>query len=129
MTEQLPGDTMQMKRTTTSSLTDKKSVSRWLLAFLGAALLSFAAHASPKVIKKVPPEFPREATQKGVNSGTVKAKLLIDADGKVTGVEILEAEPKRIFDRAVTSALMEWRFEGTGEKQTHEVKLVFKNED
>ena len=120
---------MQTKRNATSSMIDKSNIARWLLAFLGAALLSVGAMASPKVIKKVPPEFPREATQKGVNAGSVKAKILIDGDGKVTGVEILEAEPKRIFDRAVTNALMEWRFEGTGEKQTHEVKLVFRNED
>ncbi|WP_269631439.1 TonB family protein [Pelomonas sp. BJYL3] len=124
-----PGNTMQMKRKAMNPMFDKTGISRWLLAFVGAALLSVAAHASPKIVKKVPPEFPREATQKGVNGGSVKAKILIDADGKVTGVEILEAEPKRIFDRAVTNALMEWRFEGTGEKQTHEVKLVFKNED
>lgn len=129
MSHHFSGETMQMKRNAMSSMFDKKGLSRWLLAFLGAALLSVAAHASPKVVKKVPPEFPREATQKGVSGGSVKAKILIDGDGKVTGVEIMEAEPKRIFDRAVTNALMEWRFEGTGEKQTHEVKLVFKNED
>ena len=129
MIQHYPGETMQMTRKAMNSMFDKTSVSRWLLTFLSATLLSVAAHASPKVVKKVPPEFPREATQKGVNAGSVKAKILIDGDGKVTGVEILEAEPKRIFDRAVTNALMEWRFEGTGEKQTHEVKLVFKNED
>lgn len=91
-------------------------------------MLALAAHASPKVVKKVPPEFPREATQKGISAGSVKAKLSIEADGKVSSVEILEAEPKRVFDRAVKEALMEWKFE-PGEKATHEVKLVFKNED
>lgn len=95
-----------------------------------ALALAFAAQAStPKVIKKVPPEFPREAAQQSISSGTVKAKLSIDAEGKVTEVSILEAEPRRVFDRAVTRALMDWRFEPSGEKQTHEVKLVFRNED
>ncbi len=98
-------------------------------AVLAASLmLALAAHATPKVVKKVPPEFPREASQKGISTGSVKAKLTIEADGKVSGVEILEAEPKRVFDRAVKEALMEWKFE-PGEKATHEVKLVFKNED
>lgn len=98
-------------------------------AVLAASLmLALAAHATPKVVKKVPPEFPREAAQKGISTGSVKAKLTIEADGKVSGVEILEAEPKRVFDRAVKEALMEWKFE-PGEKATHEVKLVFKNED
>ncbi|MCE4557109.1 energy transducer TonB [Roseateles cellulosilyticus] len=91
-------------------------------------MLAFSAQAVPKVVKKVPPEFPAEAAKKGVSTGVVKAKISIDADGKVTDVEILEAEPKRLFDRAVKDALMEWRFE-PGEKTTHEVKLVFKNED
>jgi len=34
-----------------------------------------------------------------------------------------------VFDRAVTDALMDWRYEPSGEKQSAEVKLVFKNED
>jgi len=96
----------------------------------GALALSCAAQAStPKVIKKVPPEFPREAVQQQIANGVVKAKMSIDAEGKVTEVSIVEAEPRRVFDKAVTRALMDWRFEASGEKQTHEVKLVFRNED
>ena len=91
-------------------------------------MLALAAQAAPKVVKKVPPEFPAEATKKGISTGSVKAKMTIEADGKVSDVEIVEAEPKRVFDRAVKAALMEWKFE-PGEKSTHEVKLVFKNED
>ena len=91
-------------------------------------MLALAAQATPKVIKKVPPEFPSEASKKGISTGSVKAKMTIEADGKVSDVEIVEAEPKRVFDRAVKAALMEWKFE-PGEKGTHEVKLVFKNED
>ena len=106
-----------------------KFISKVLLGALSAMVFVMAAQAAPKLVKKVPPEFPAEAARKGIASGTVKAQLKIDADGKVTEVTILEAEPKRVFDRAVTEALMEWRFEGSGEKQTHEVKLVFHNED
>jgi protein TonB len=96
----------------------------------GALALAFSAHAAtPKVIKKVPPEFPREAAQQSITNGSVKAKMNIDGDGKVTDVEILEAQPRRIFDKAVTRALMDWKFEPSGEKQSHEVKLVFSNED
>ncbi|KQV95640.1 MULTISPECIES: energy transducer TonB [unclassified Roseateles] len=91
-------------------------------------MLALAAQAAPKVVKKVPPEFPAEASKKGISTGSVKAKMTIEADGKVSDVEIVEAEPKRVFDRAVKAALMEWKFE-PGEKATHEVKLVFKNED
>jgi periplasmic protein TonB len=97
---------------------------------VGALTLSLATQAAtPKVIKKVPPEFPREAAQQSITSGVIKAKMAIDAEGKVTEVTIIEAEPRRVFDRAVTRALMDWRFEPSGEKQSHEVKLVFRNED
>ena len=106
-----------------------KLISKFLLSVFFAMMFVTAAQAAPKLIKKVPPEFPAEASRKGIASGTVKAKLSIDAEGKVTEVTILEAEPQRVFDRAVASALMEWRFEGNGEKQTNEVKLVFHNED
>lgn len=104
------------------------SILRSATVFAASLMLALAAHAVPKVIKKVPPDFPREAAQKGISTGVIKAKLTIEADGKVSDVEIVEAEPKRVFDRAVKQALMEWKFE-PGEKATHEVKLVFKNED
>lgn len=93
------------------------------LAFAGAAL------ATPKVVKKVPPEFPAEAVRKNINAGSIKAKLTIGPDGKVIEVEILEAEPKRVFDKVSKEALMEWRFEPAADKQTHEVKLVFRNDE
>ncbi len=103
---------------------------RTLALVLSALLLSLSVIAStPKVIKKVPPDFPREAASKGITTGTVRAKMNIEPDGKVSGVEILEADPKRVFDRAVTAALMDWKFEPGPEKTSHEVKLVFKNED
>jgi len=98
--------------------------------FLVAAVtMAVSASAAPKVVKKVPPEFPREAEKQAISRGTVTAKMAIDGEGKVTGVDIIEAQPRKVFDRSVTNALMDWRFEASGEKQHHEVKLVFNNED
>ncbi len=96
------------------------------LALFAAASL---AHADAKVLKKVAPEYPGEAIKKNISAGSVRAKIAIAGDGKVSGVEVVEAEPKRIFDRAAIEALSQWKFEGTGAAQTHEVKLVFKSED
>ncbi len=102
-----------------------------LFILCAALAMSFSAHAyaAPKLVKKVPPEFPSEATRKSISAGSVTAKVTIEADGKVSNVEIIEANPKRVFDRAVTDALMDWRYEASGEKQSTEIKLVFKNED
>lgn len=110
-------------------MTNKRSTLIQILAVCALALSLAAQASTPKVIKKVPPEFPREAAQQAISSGVIRAKMAIDAEGKVTEVTIVEAEPRRVFDRAVTRALMDWRFEPSGEKQSHEVKLVFRNED
>jgi len=108
------------------------TLSRWSrigLGLLGALLIATSAIAAPKVLKKVPPEFPATAVKKGIKTGSVKAQISIAADGKVTEVNIVESTPPKVFDKAVIEALMEWRFEGSGEKQTHELKLVFNSED
>jgi protein TonB len=101
---------------------------RFVIALALAAAAS-VAHADAKVLKKVAPEFPGEAVKKSITTGTVRAKIAIAGDGKVANVEVVEAEPKKVFDRATVGALSQWRFEGTGAAQSHEVKLVFKNED
>lgn len=96
------------------------------LTLVAAASL---AQADAKILKKVAPEYPSEASRKNITAGSVRAKINIAGDGKVAGVDIVEAEPKRVFDRAAVDALSQWKFEGTGSAQTHEVKLVFKSED
>ena len=89
-----------------------------------------SAFASPKVIKKIPPEYPSAATKKGINSGTVKMSLTIDAQGNVTDVKLLEASPEnaKIFNNAAVEALKQWKFEA-GNASTLDVQLVFKQED
>lgn len=95
------------------------------LACAGTMVIAAPGDA-PKVLKKVPPEFPADAS---VNAGTVKARVAIDPQGKVTEVKIVEATPQRVFDRAAISALMGWRFEASGAPQAYDVKLVFSDAD
>lgn len=102
-----------------------------LAAALGLApTLALADGASPKIIKKVPPEFPGEAQRKGITEGVLKAKLSIDGSGSVTEVAILEATPPKakIFNDAATTALNQWKFEASGKPQSFELKLVFSME-
>ena len=100
-------------------------------ALLGAALLGAGpAWAEPKVIKKVPPEFPGEAVRKNVTEGVLKAKLTIDGAGSVTDVQIVEAAPAkaRIFNDSAVAALSKWKFEASGKSESVEIKLVFSQE-
>jgi len=71
------------------------------------------------------PEFPREALQAGVEKGLVRARLAIDASGRVTGVEILDSQPRRVFDRAVTRTLARWTYEPGAAGRTAVVEIAF----
>jgi len=52
----------------------------------------------------------REAAAAGVEKGVVKARMTVDGSGEVTRVEVLESQPRRVFDRAVVKTLSQWRF-------------------
>ena len=91
-----------------------------------AALVSLAAHAQLRPVSKIDPEFPREALIASVDKGKVRARLTIDSSGEVTRVDIVESNPRRVFDRAVVRSLSQWRYERGAEGRTIEVDLDFK---
>ncbi len=79
-------------------------------------------------IAREAPDFPREAIAQGIETGMVKARLAIDAQGKVSSVEIVDAMPRRVFDRAVRDALSRWQFPpGTAGRSTT-VDVAFKRD-
>jgi|SRR5262252_7433738 len=93
------------------------------LAFAAAA---FAAHAETLTpVSRVEPEFPREAVSAGADSGKVRAKMTIDASGEVSRVEILEANPRRVFDRTVVRTLSQWKFSPGAANRSVEIDLDF----
>ena len=60
-----------------------------------AAPATFAQSTTPKVVKKIPVEFPADAVRKGVDRGVFKARLTIDGEGNVTESSIVEATPAK----------------------------------
>jgi protein TonB len=85
-----------------------------------------APSTAARLLTRVDPDFPREAVKAGVGDGSVKARLTLDAAGAVTHVDIVEATPRRIFDRAVMSALSQWKYsEGAAGRQV-DVEVGFK---
>ena len=105
-------------------------IHRTACAALLALALVHSAAADPKIIKKVPPDFPEEATRRNISDGTLKAKLTIDGQGAVTAVQILDAVPPKakVFNDAAVAALSKWRFEPSGKGESVEIKLVFAQE-
>jgi protein TonB len=100
-------------------------------AALVAIALGFATSASAqtgdaKVLSRIDPGFPREASQAGVDTGMVKARMIIDAGGNVSKVDIVESKPSRVFDRAVVRALSGWRFNEGAAGRVVETDVEFK---
>jgi len=79
-------------------------------------------------LTRVDPEYPKEAVKKGIESGKVIAHVFVDEKGNVTEVKIISAEPPRVFDRAVITALSQWKFQGEGEKFIGEIEVNFRLE-
>ena len=77
-------------------------------------------------VKRVPVSFPRAAAQQGIESGAIKARLAINAEGRVTEVKILSSDPPRVFDREAVRALEEWRFNAGAAQRSYDVEIAFK---
>ena len=75
------------------------------LVFLGSDL-----DEPPRAVVRTVPPYPYRARQRLVN-GTVRVKLLVNADGSISNVEILEANPEGYFEDAVLRTAPSWLFE------------------
>lgn len=79
---------------------------------------------------KVPPNYPRRARQAKLE-GYVTMQVDIRADGSVSDVEVIEADPPRLFDEAAMQAMQRWRFrpkmvDGEAQPQRAKQTIEFK---
>jgi TonB family protein len=98
-----------------------------------AAVAAPAAPEPPRppplrAIERTQPPFPVEAQREGVTSGRVVAAITVLPNGTVGQVDIVEAAPTRVFDRAVRNTLLRWRFEPIPQQQRANVEIVFRAE-
>lgn len=76
-------------------------------------------------VTRVMPQFPVKAVREGIERGSVRARMTVDADGAVTDVAIVDATPRRVFDRPVREALSQWRFNKGSPARTVDATLEF----
>ena len=81
--------------------------------------------ASVIVLSREQPQFPQEVLRAGIDSGSVRAKLTVNASGDVSDVTIVEAKPVRVFDRAVKQALSRWKFNPGTDGRTYDTLIDF----
>jgi periplasmic protein TonB len=77
--------------------------------------------------ERVPPAYPREAFFNGIQQGTVRARLVIGASGRVERVEVAGVTARdRVFERAASQALSTWRFAPGEAGRIYETRLEFR---
>lgn len=87
--------------------------------------------AIPMVV--IEPRYPRKAAMEGLE-GWVRFEFTVAADGTPKDVKVIDAKPKRIFDRDARKAIYKWKFkpkvidgkavEQPGMRYTMEFKLA-----
>lgn len=60
-------------------------------------------------IVRIEPRYPPAAARDGVE-GWVRLSFTIDETGGVTDVQVIDSQPRRIFDQEARRALMRWRY-------------------
>jgi protein TonB len=75
-----------------------------------AAPAPVARSSTPVGVRTPQPTYPREAARSGV-TGEVTVEISIAANGSVTDVRVIRAQPRGEFDRAVLNTVRGWQFE------------------
>ncbi|NVJ50044.1 MAG: energy transducer TonB [Gammaproteobacteria bacterium] len=57
----------------------------------------------------IEPQYPRKAAMDGI-TGYVRFRFTVKADGYPKDVEIVDANPRRVFDREARRAIYRWKF-------------------
>lgn len=92
---------------------------------------AFGRDGDATPIVRIEPKYPIQAARDG-KEGWVKLSFTINEIGGVEDVEVIDAEPKRIFDKEARRALLKWKYkpkvvDGKPERQVGlTVQLDFK---
>jgi protein TonB len=78
---------------------------------LGAAQLAMAGGSDRSAVPQVriQPDYPIQARQKGIE-GWVVVRFDVAADGSVRNPVVVDAQPKKIFDRNAIQAVKGWKY-------------------
>ena len=92
-----------------------------------------AAQGAARPLVRVPPQYPPQAAREGIE-GFVVLRYDISATGAVMNAEVIDSEPKRIFDRHALKALRKWKFNpmldngGAQVQRNQQVRLDFNSQ-
>jgi len=74
------------------------------------------------------PRYPRKAAEEGLE-GWVKFQFNIDSNGHPYEVALIDAEPRRVFERDARRAIYQWKFDPNGQREDLIYTMEFKLAD
>ncbi len=93
--------------------------------------LGISGDGSARPIVRVTPKYPPDAAQKGLQ-GWVALSFNIAPDGSVVDIQVVDGQPKKVFNREAIRALKKWKYKPSFEngravtQQGMQVVLDFK---
>lgn len=79
-----------------------------------------------KFLSGAQPGFPNVAVRAGLTQGSVSARIFIEKNGNVSKVEVLDARPRKYFDKEVVASLLTWKYAPISNPQTKIIEVNFK---
>ena len=61
-----------------------------------------------QVVEHVAPKYP--TSHRALVNGWVKLEVRVDSEGRAVNMQIVDAFPKRVFERSARKAVMKWKF-------------------
>jgi periplasmic protein TonB len=76
----------------------------------GLPTLQQPPSGDPSPIVRINPKYPVVAARNGVE-GWVQLRFSVDATGAVTDIEVIAAQPQRVFEQEAIRALKRWKYQ------------------
>lgn len=111
--------------------TEMNEASQALLGDVKSSVMtSDSVDQKPKPTHQPQPKLPPRIVQKQIE-GKVLLRLLVDEDGRVERIRVMQAEPQGLFEESVKEAARQWRYQpaqykGKPVKTWIEVPMNFK---
>ena len=63
----------------------------------------------PKAVRRSAPKYPGSARARGI-TGKVVLRILIDKQGRVSKVKVIDSSPKGVFEQSAIEAIKNWQY-------------------